>query len=266
MNSASNVLGQVSADQINGTPLAAVNFIGSLNGDVTGPQGATVLSAAGTAGTLPFARVTTRIQRRVTCAAQPSCPSPRAAASVTNAAAALAAFGGASLNGNNILAATILSMAPPPSLRRSPSRPGDRPTVECKVSRLISRHQMWRIRCPSWLTILTLTLALQGCSPTASYVSNRIAVMAAVGMPKGFLIQLDDGWMSLNPRTPGQAIQWNSANFPNGIAPLAAYAHSFGFEFLICYFIRCGDLPAGCSGIGRMTKPWDSGRICVVGS
>src|SRR5580704_13025282 len=50
-NSASNVLGQVSAAQINGTPIAAVDFIGSLNGDVTGTQGATVLSAAGTAGT-----------------------------------------------------------------------------------------------------------------------------------------------------------------------------------------------------------------------
>ena len=227
-NSANTVLGQVSADQINGTPIAAVKFTGSLSGDVTGPQGATVLSAAGTAGT--YARVTTDAKGRVTSGAT-ILPVTAGGSGQTNAAAALAAFGGASLNGNNIFSGLntfngTATFASPVAFPAGVSQNG----VQSFPPYLTAQNVADPLPFLAYNTSFDPT---QGCSPTASYVSNRIALMAAIGMPKGFLIQLDDGWMSPNPRTAGQAIQWNSANFPNGIASLVAYAHSFGFKFLI---------------------------------
>ncbi len=227
-NSANNVLGQVSADQITGTPIAAVNFVGSLNGDVTGSQGATVLSAAGTAGT--YARVTTDAKGRVTNGAT-ILPVIAGGSGQTNAAAALAAFGGASLAGNNVFSGANTfngnaSFASPVNFAAGSSQNGAQSFPPFLIAQNVADPL-------PFLAYNTSFDPVQGCSPTASYVSNRIALMASIGMPNGFVIQLDDGWMSPNPRTQGQALQWNSSNFPNGIAPLAAYAHSFGFKFLI---------------------------------
>ena len=125
-NSASNVLGQISAAQISGTPIAAMDFIGSLNGDVTGTQGATVLSAVGTAGT--YAQVTTDAKGRVTSGAA-TLPVTAGGSGQTNSAAALAAFGGASLNGNNTFSGNntfngTATFASPVSVQSSVSQNG----------------------------------------------------------------------------------------------------------------------------------------------
>ena len=195
---------------------------------LTGTQGATVLTAAGTAGT--YAQVATDAKGRVTNGTA-ILPITAGGSGQTNSAAALAAFGGASLNGNNVFSGTntfngSASFASPASFQGSSSQNG----VQSFPPYLVAQNVADPLPFLAYNTAFDPT---QGCSPTASYLSNRIALMSAIGMPKGFLIQLDDGWMSPNARTPGQALQWNNNNFPNGIAPLAAYAHSFGFKFLI---------------------------------
>ena len=225
-NSASNVLGQVSADQINGTPLAAVNFIGSLNGDVTGPQGATVLSAAGTAGT--YARVTTDAKGRVTSGAT-ILPVTAGGTGQTNAAAALAAFGGASLNGNNIFSGNntfngTATFASPVAFPAGVSQNGVQ-----SFPPYFTKNNL-----PDPYPFLDYsTFFPYSCNPTAASMSNDIAALAATGMPRGFVIELDDGWENTSARVPGQALLWNTNTFPNGIASVVNYAHSFGFKFMI---------------------------------
>ncbi len=225
-NSANSVLGQVSADQITGTPIAAVNFVGSLNGDVTGSQGATVLSTAGTAGT--YARVTTDAKGRVTNGAT-ILPVIAGGSGQTNAAAALAAFGGASLNGNNVFSGANTfngnaSFASPVAFAAGSSQNGAQSFPPYLI----------RNNLPDPYPYLAYnSFIAHECSPTAAGLSNDIVAFAATGMPPGFVIQLDDGWENTNNRVPGQPLLWNTNRFPNGIAPVVNYAHSFGFKFQI---------------------------------
>ena len=225
-NSANNLLGQVSADQINGTPIAAVNFTGSLSGDVTGPQGATVLSSAGTAGT--YARVTTDAKGRVTSGAT-ILPVTAGGSGQTNAAAALAAFGGASLNGNNIFSGLntfngTATFASPVAFPAGVSQNGVQ-----SFPPYFTKNNL-----PDPCPFLDYsTYFSYGCNPTAAGMSNDIAALAATGMPRGFIIELDDGWENTSARVPGQALLWNTNTFPNGIASVINYAHSFGFKFML---------------------------------